>query len=101
MIVIDKGVIGEQGTHEELLANNGTYKKLILRQLTAGHVDISGDNSDAKDKTDSAASNGSGGESVEVTAKNRDVNAMTKTNNAKQNNEHKNEDDVDMIDLKQ
>lgn len=36
VIVIDKGVIAEKGTHEELLAHNGVYKRLILRQLTAG-----------------------------------------------------------------
>ena len=34
--MIDKGVIAEQGSHEELLAHNGVYKRLILRQLTAG-----------------------------------------------------------------
>lgn len=38
MIVIDKGEIREQGTHEELLRHNGVYKKLVLRQLTAGAV---------------------------------------------------------------
>ena len=34
--MIDKGQIAEQGTHEELLAKNGVYKKLVLRQLMAG-----------------------------------------------------------------
>ena len=38
MIVIDKGVIAEKGTHDELLAHNGVYKRLILRQLTAGSL---------------------------------------------------------------
>ncbi|KAK3084195.1 hypothetical protein FSP39_009850 [Pinctada imbricata] len=38
VIVIDKGVIAEIGTHDELLANDGVYKKLVLRQLNAGAV---------------------------------------------------------------
>ena len=38
VIVIDKGVIAERGTHDELLAHNGVYKRLILRQLTAGSI---------------------------------------------------------------
>ena len=33
--MIDKGEIAERGTHDELLAHNGVYKRLILRQLTA------------------------------------------------------------------
>ncbi|CAG5125822.1 unnamed protein product [Candidula unifasciata] len=36
VIVIDRGHIAEMGTHEELLAQHGVYKKLVLRQLTAG-----------------------------------------------------------------
>ena len=36
VIVIDKGTIAEEGTHEELIAKDGVYKKLVLRQLTAG-----------------------------------------------------------------
>ena len=36
--MIDKGVIAETGTHDELIANNGVYKKLVLRQLNAGAV---------------------------------------------------------------
>ena len=40
MIVIDKGVIAEKGTHDELLAHNGVYKRLILRQLTAGSLNF-------------------------------------------------------------
>lgn len=32
--MIDKGHIVERGTHEDLLANNGVYKKLVLRQLS-------------------------------------------------------------------
>lgn len=34
VLVIDKGHIVERGTHKDLLANNGVYKKLVLRQLS-------------------------------------------------------------------
>ena len=33
IIVIDKGVIVEKGTHKKLLSNNGFYKKLAQKQL--------------------------------------------------------------------
>ena len=36
--MIDKGVIAEQGTHDQLLLKNGVYKRLVLRQLTAGSI---------------------------------------------------------------
>ena len=36
VIVIDHGAIAEEGTHDELIAKDGVYKKLVLRQLTAG-----------------------------------------------------------------
>ena len=36
VIVIDKGTISEFGTHDELIAKKGVYKKLVLRQLMAG-----------------------------------------------------------------
>eukprot|EP00794_Sanderia_malayensis_P014229 gene14229-15713_t len=36
VMVIDKGVIVEQGTHDELIQKEGTYKKLVLRQLNFG-----------------------------------------------------------------
>ncbi|XP_071502591.1 uncharacterized protein [Diadema antillarum] len=36
VIVINKGKIAERGTHEELLNKGGVYKKLVLRQLSAG-----------------------------------------------------------------
>ncbi|KAL4224048.1 hypothetical protein ACF0H5_017505 [Mactra antiquata] len=38
VVVIDKGQIVEVGTHDELLCANGVYKKLVLRQLTAGNI---------------------------------------------------------------
>lgn len=34
VLVIDKGHIVERGTHKDLLAINGVYKKLVLRQLS-------------------------------------------------------------------
>ncbi|KAK6191312.1 hypothetical protein SNE40_003035 [Patella caerulea] len=40
VIVIEKGEIAEQGTHDELLAHNGVYKRLVLRQLTAGGMNF-------------------------------------------------------------
>ena len=43
MVVIDKGLIAEQGTHDELILKGGVYKKLVLRQLMAH----SGGNGDA------------------------------------------------------
>lgn len=32
IIVMQKGQIVEQGTHDELLAKNGTYSKLVMMQ---------------------------------------------------------------------
>ena len=32
IVVMQKGRIVEQGTHDELLAHNGTYKKLVTMQ---------------------------------------------------------------------
>ncbi|XP_014663752.1 PREDICTED: ABC transporter B family member 25-like isoform X2 [Priapulus caudatus] len=40
VIVIDKGIIVEQGTHEDLLARNGVYRKLVLRQLTSENASL-------------------------------------------------------------
>lgn len=34
VLVIDKGQIVERGTHKDLLASEGVYKKLVLRQLS-------------------------------------------------------------------
>lgn len=38
VIVIEKGSLVEQGTHDELIAANGIYKQLVIRQLTAGEL---------------------------------------------------------------
>jgi subfamily B ATP-binding cassette protein MsbA len=32
IVVMQKGKIVEQGTHEELIAHNGTYNKLVTMQ---------------------------------------------------------------------
>lgn len=37
VVVIDNGKIVEQGTHESLLAENGVYRALVLRQLTSAN----------------------------------------------------------------
>lgn len=46
VLVIDKGQIVERGTHKDLLASEGVYKKLVLRQLStsqgASVVDVEG-----------------------------------------------------------
>jgi ABC-type multidrug transport system fused ATPase/permease subunit len=36
VIVIEKGCVVEQGTHSDLLAQNGVYKQLVMRQLMKG-----------------------------------------------------------------
>lgn len=47
VLVIDKGHIVERGTHDTLLAKNGVYKKLVLRQLsTSQHTAGAPDNFD-------------------------------------------------------
>ena len=46
VVVIKKGTIAEQGTHEELIELDGVYKQLVLRQLERG----ADDDSDAENK---------------------------------------------------
>ena len=50
VIVIDKGGIAEMGTHSELLALNGVYKRLVLRQLTSGEATSLDSNEEPKDQ---------------------------------------------------
>lgn len=38
VVVIEKGEVVEQGTHDQLIAQGGVYKQLVLRQLTAGEL---------------------------------------------------------------
>ena len=58
VVVIDKGCVAEQGTHDHLIAKKGIYKKLVLRQLmTAESKDKDGEhpedqNNDAGDIMD-------------------------------------------------
>ena len=42
VIVIEHGCIVEQGTHEELIQKEGTYMKLVARQLQAGELNDMG-----------------------------------------------------------
>ena len=35
VLVIDGGVIAQSGTHDELMARDGLYKRLVERQLEA------------------------------------------------------------------
>ena len=50
VIVISKGAIAEQGTHEELLELNGVYKKLVLRQLEKNASDFNNEDDDENDE---------------------------------------------------
>jgi ABC-type multidrug transport system fused ATPase/permease subunit len=38
IVVIDKGIVAEQGSHEQLMANNGLYRKLNDMQFEFGSV---------------------------------------------------------------
>ena len=44
--MIDKGHIVERGTHKNLLANDGVYKKLVLRQLSTSQGTAAADDED-------------------------------------------------------
>jgi len=35
VVVLDQGVVQEQGTHDELLARDGLYRRLVERQFQA------------------------------------------------------------------
>ena len=59
VLVIDKGSIVEEGTHETLLAQDGVYKKLVLRQLMADSKDNADNNTNS---IESSHSNGEAGE---------------------------------------
>ncbi|XP_078600013.1 uncharacterized protein LOC144875108 [Branchiostoma floridae x Branchiostoma japonicum] len=60
VVVIDKGRIAERGTHEELLHKGGVYKKLVLRQLSAGHA-MPSINTDIADIEEEGSQEGSEG----------------------------------------
>ncbi|GAB1608654.1 ABC transporter B family member 27-like [Argonauta hians] len=52
VLVIDKGCIVEEGTHDELLVLNGVYKRLVLRQLAApGIADVSNNATTSENQT--------------------------------------------------
>ena len=55
MVVINKGSVVEKGTHDELLAAGGVYKRLVLRQLNAGNINDNNNNNtvDWTDPTES------------------------------------------------
>ena len=52
-MVINKGVVVEKGTHDELLASGGVYKRLVLRQLNAGNTNDNNNNVYWTDPTES------------------------------------------------
>lgn len=53
VVVINKGSVVEKGTHDELLAAGGVYKRLVLRQLSAGNTTDNNNNMDMNDPTES------------------------------------------------
>ncbi|ESP02536.1 hypothetical protein LOTGIDRAFT_171935 [Lottia gigantea] len=57
VIVIDKGLIAEQGSHDELLAVNGVYKRLVLRQLTAGGMMVNNGNDNSTEENNDSEQN--------------------------------------------
>ena len=69
--MIDKGKIAEQGTHDELLAMGGVYKKLVLRQLNAGQVAKDADaddNDESQGSSEEGSSQGDNGDSKDNAA---------------------------------
>ncbi len=40
IVVIDKGVVAESGTHDELMSHNGLYRKLNEMQFEFGSIDV-------------------------------------------------------------
>ena len=50
--MINKGSVVERGTHNELLAAGGVYRRLVLRQLNAGNTNDSSNDNSNMDWTD-------------------------------------------------
>ncbi|KAJ8044109.1 ABC transporter B family member 1 [Holothuria leucospilota] len=56
VVVIKHGAVAESGTHDELIAKGGVYKKLVLRQLTSAEdraAIINADPADLGEQSDS------------------------------------------------
>ena len=55
VLVLDGGLVAEQGTHDELLHIDGVYKRLVLKQLEAGSTgnEPGGANADVAEAPDS------------------------------------------------
>ena len=47
-------MIAESGTHDQLIAEGGVYKKLVLRQLTAGNQSHSVNHDNSINEDDSS-----------------------------------------------
>jgi ABC-type multidrug transport system fused ATPase/permease subunit len=42
ILVMDRGRVIEEGTHDQLLAQGGLYRHLVFAQITAGNLDTLG-----------------------------------------------------------